>query len=48
MILQLLVPLLLLFLGFNTVSALRENGTLKMILCQGVSWQELILGKQQD
>ena len=45
MILQLLVPLLLLFLGFNTVSALRENGTLKMILCQGVSWQELILGK---
>jgi len=45
MILQLLVPLLLLFLGFNTISALRENGTLKMILTQGVSWQELISGK---
>lgn len=45
MILQLLVPLLLLFLGFNTISALRENGTLKIILCQGVSWQELIMGK---
>jgi ABC-2 type transport system permease protein len=45
MILQLLVPLLLVFLGFNTISALRENGTLKMIRCQGVSWQELIAGK---
>jgi ABC-2 type transport system permease protein len=45
MILQLLVPLLLLFLGFNTISALRENGTLKLMLTQGVSWQELIMGK---
>ncbi len=45
MLLQLLVPLLLLFLGFNSISALKENGTLKIILCQGVSWQELILGK---
>ena len=40
MLLQLLVPLLLLFLGFNSVSALKENGTLKIILCQGVRWQE--------
>ena len=45
MLLQLLVPLLLLFLGYSTVSALREDGTLKIVLCQGVSWQELILGK---
>jgi ABC-2 type transport system permease protein len=45
MILQLLVPLLLLFLGFNTISVLRENGTLKMMLTQGVNWQELIMGK---
>lgn len=45
MVLQILVPLLLLFLGFNAISASRENGTLKLILSQGVSWQELILGK---
>ena len=45
MILQLLVPQLLLFLGFNTISALRENGTLKMILTQGIHWRELVLGK---
>jgi len=45
MILQLLVPLLLFFLGFNAVSSLKENGTLKILLCQGVSWQELIMGK---
>ncbi len=44
MILQLLVPLLVCFLGFNAISALKENGTLKVILCQGVSWQELIMG----
>jgi ABC-2 type transport system permease protein len=45
MILQLLVPLLIFFLGFNTIAALKENGTLKILLCQGVSWQELIMGK---
>jgi ABC-2 type transport system permease protein len=44
MVLQLLVPLLLLFLGFNAISALKENGTLKILLCQGVSWQELMMG----
>ena len=44
MVLQLLVPLLTVFLGFNVVSSLRENGTLKIVLSQGVSWQELILG----
>ncbi|GAA0564562.1 ABC transporter permease [Chitinophaga japonensis] len=45
MILQLLVPLLLFFLGFSSISAERENSTLKVLLCQGVSWQELIAGK---
>lgn len=44
MVLQLLVPLLTVFLGFSAVSALRENGTLKIVLSQGVSWQELLLG----
>lgn len=45
MILQLLVPLLIFFLGFNAISAERENSTLKVLLCQGISWPELLMGK---
>ncbi len=45
MILQVVVPLIIFFLGFNTVAADRENGTLKIILSQGASWKEIILGK---
>lgn len=45
MILQLLVPLFLIFMGFNAVAAMKESSTLKIILSQGVSWQELVLGK---
>jgi ABC-2 type transport system permease protein len=45
MILQLLVPLIIFFTGFSTVAADRENGTLKMLLSQGATWQEIIFGK---
>lgn len=45
MVLQLLVPLLIFFLGYNSISEEREAGTLKIILCQGVSWKELLFGK---
>jgi ABC-2 type transport system permease protein len=45
MVLQLLLPLLLFFLGFGTVATERETGTLKIVLSQGVSWQQLIVGK---
>jgi ABC-2 type transport system permease protein len=45
MIFQVLLPLILLFWGFNLVAQERENGTLKIILAQGVSWQNLIWGK---
>lgn len=45
MILQLLVPLLLFFIGFGAIAADRENGTLKMLFSQGTSWKELLLGK---
>lgn len=45
MILQVLVPLLICFLGFNAIATERENGTLKVLFSQGVSWQELIAGK---
>ncbi len=45
MILQVLLPLLIFFWGFNVVATDRENGTLKILLSQGVSWSELIVGK---
>lgn len=45
MILQVLVPLLIFFLGYKSISAERENGTLKILFCQGVKWSELLLGK---
>ncbi|GAB3563851.1 DUF3526 domain-containing protein [Spirosoma luteolum] len=45
MVLQLLVPLLLFFVGFGTVATDRETGTLKLLLSQGVSWWQLLVGK---
>ncbi len=45
MILQVLVPLLIVFLGFGSIAAEREQGTLKLLFSQGISWQELIAGK---
>ena len=45
LILQLLVPLLLFFWGFSLIAGERETGTLRLVLSQGVSWSELILGK---
>jgi ABC-2 type transport system permease protein len=45
MVLQILLPLLIFFLGFNCIATERENGTLKLLLSQGVSWKQLLLGK---
>lgn len=45
MVLQLLVPLLIIFLGYNCITEERENGTLKILLCQGVNWRQLLWGK---
>lgn len=45
MILQMLLPLLLFFWGFDLIARERENGTLRILLTQGISWQELITGK---
>lgn len=45
MVLQMLVPLLIFFLGYSSISAERESGTLKIIVCQGVSWRQLLFGK---
>lgn len=45
MILQILLPLLIFFFGFNSVAAERESGTLKLLLSQGINWKQLLLGK---
>lgn len=45
MILQLLVPLLIFFLGFVAITGERENGTLPILLSQNVSWREILYGK---
>ncbi|MEW7281289.1 DUF3526 domain-containing protein [Aquimarina sp. 2201CG1-2-11] len=45
LLLQLVLPLILFFVGFSTVAADRQNGTLKMLLSQGASWKEILFGK---
>lgn len=45
MILQVIIPLAIFFLGFSTISSERENGTLKVMLTQGATWKEILLGK---
>lgn len=45
MVLQLLMPLFIFFIGFGTVASLKENGVLKILLSQGVSVQTLLWGK---
>ncbi|MGS2740999.1 ABC transporter permease [Sinomicrobium sp. M5D2P17] len=45
MILQILLPLLIFFLGFRSIAAERENGTLKILMSQGLDRKQLLLGK---
>ena len=45
MVLQILLPLLIFFLGFNCIATERENGILKLLLSQGISWKQLLFGK---
>jgi len=45
MILQLLMPLLIIFLGFTTFSGERESGTLRQVISMGVSNRQLLWGK---
>lgn len=45
MVLQVLLPLLIFFIGFNSVAYERENGTLKILLSQGINWKQLLFGK---
>lgn len=45
MILQVLLPLLIVFLGFTAFAGERENGTLRQVLSMGVGRTQLLLGK---
>lgn len=44
-ILQLLLPLLIIFLGFTAFSGERESGTLRQVMSMGVSGRALLWGK---
>jgi ABC-2 type transport system permease protein len=45
MVLQILLPLFIFFIGFDAIARDRENGTLKVLIAQGVSWKQLLVGK---
>lgn len=45
MVLQVIIPLVIFFLGFSTISSERETGTLRIILTQGVTWKEILVGR---
>ena len=45
MLLQIILPLIIFFLGFGAIASEKENGTLKVLLNQGASWKEILLGK---
>lgn len=45
MILQILLPLFIFFIGFNVIAKDRENGTLKNLIAQGLGWKQLLTGK---
>lgn len=45
MVMQLLVPLFIIFIGFQTVAGLKQNGLLKTLLCQQASYLDVLLGK---
>ncbi len=45
MILHTLLPLVIFFIGYAAVVSDRENGTLRILLTQGASWREILVGK---
>lgn len=45
LIFQLILPLFIIFIGFGSVSGLKQNGVLKLMLIQNTSYKEVILGK---
>ncbi len=45
MLLKVIVPLLIFYLGFATIARERENGTLKLLIGQGITRREIVFGK---
>ena len=45
MLLKVIVPLLLFYLGFATIAQERENGTLKLLIGQGIARKQIVFGK---
>jgi len=45
MLLKVILPLLIFYLGFATVARERENGTLKLLIGQGITRKEIVFGK---
>jgi len=44
-LLQLILPLIIFFIGYSSITSEKENGTLKIIYLQGASIKEVLLGK---
>lgn len=45
MLLQFILPLIIFFIGYSSITSEKENGTLKIIYIQGASIKEVLLGK---
>ncbi len=45
MLLQLILPLIIFFIGYAAITSEKENGTLKIIYLQGISMKDILLGK---
>lgn len=45
MLLQLILPLIIFFIGYSSIITEKENGTLKIIYIQGANIKEVLLGK---
>ncbi|WP_420572888.1 DUF3526 domain-containing protein [Kordia sp.] len=45
MLLQLILPLIIFFIGYSSITAEKENGTLKIMYIQGTSLKKVMLGK---
>lgn len=45
LLLQVVIPLLILFTGYRAIQVDRASGTLKLLLCQGITLRQLILAR---
>ncbi len=45
MLLKIIVPLLIFYLGYATIAQERESSTLKLLIGQGISRKEIVIGK---